>query len=153
MADDVDAKISDALMLRLAGLTLSPPLDVAYPGVPFPAGSDDPKPQAYLEVQEFRNTPQEVTSRETRYRGSLVVEVAVPTAGTVEPVGDIAAKEIAGKVREHFKRGTWIAHGGITVRIDRCFVGSGYRGTDSEGKHDGRWRVPVSARWFCHVTD
>lgn len=154
MADDIDVKISDALMTKVGALVLSPVLPVAYPSVAFPGvnvdGSAIDLPESFLDVTEFRNTPEEVTHAEDRYRGILQVEVAVPLQS-----GNIPAMTIAGKVREHFKRGTWISNGGIVVRIDRAFVGSGYAGKANnrreDDKDDGRWRVPVTIRWFCQT--
>jgi len=123
-------------MARLAALTLSPVLLVAWPGIAF-----TPPTGTYLEVALLTNANRNqfvADDSTTEFRGILQVTVVAPSgAGIVGPV------ETAGKVAQHFERGSPMAGATLTVKVDkRPDVGSPMVDGD-------RIRVPVSVYWYA----
>lgn len=130
------AEISDVLLARLAALSLSPALPVAWPGRSF-----TPPSTAYLEPTILMNTNRNqfvADDSTTEFRGILQVTVVAPSgAGIISPV------EIAGKVADHFERGAPMIGPTLTVKVDkRPDVASARVEAD-------RIRVPVSISWFA----
>ena len=110
MATGIEASIVEGLLARLATLTLSPAMSVAYPNVEF-----TPPEDGYLRAQHFPNTTNQITlgdTGENRHIGLFQVDVFWPKGA-----GEIAPKERAALVAAHFKRGTTITQDGLAIRI------------------------------------
>lgn len=132
----VEAEISDVLLARLAALTFSPALPVAWPGLPF-----TPPSGAYLVAAVVMNGNRNQfvgDDSTTEFRGILQVTVEAPSGG-----GIISSFEIAGKVAQHFERGTPMRGSSLTVKVDkRPDVASARVEAD-------RIRVPISVSWYA----
>lgn len=112
MATYVETSIVEALMARLATLTLSPALPVAWPNVDY-----TPPAAGYLRVTHAPNTATQVTlgtEGKNRHIGIFQVDVMLPII-----IGISTPMEKAGAVAAHFKRGTVLTKDGISVRITR----------------------------------
>lgn len=111
LANHIEAKIVNALLLHMETMTLPIGVNVSYPGMSFTP--DPAKP--YLRVQVFKGDPQQPRIRfgdEPIRRGLLQVSVYWP-----EGRGIMQAIELAGQVRDHFARGSKINQDGVTVQI------------------------------------
>lgn len=134
MAATPEGEIPNLLMARLAALTLSPALPVAWEGRDYtpPAGT-------YLSARYLPNTNQEPFVGNTdpaRHLGIFQVTVNVLPDG-----GIIAPSDIAGAIVDHFAKGTKLSANGVTVHVyEKPSVGSALQ--DPE-----RIRVPVSIRY------
>lgn len=110
----VEAQITEALFTRLAALTLSPVLPVAYPDVAFPAAGQT-KPDNYLEAAILRAQTQGIgISAWDEHAGILQVTVVTkqfPAGGTKTPT------QIADAVAAWFPRGTRLVNGAVTVTV------------------------------------
>lgn len=130
------AEISDLLLARLAALSLTPALPVAWPGRPF-----TPPSSAYLEATILMNTNRNqfvADDSTTEFRGIMQVTVVAPSgAGIISPV------ELAGKVAQHFERGAPMANANLTVKIDK------QPDVASARVEVDRVRVPVSISWYA----
>lgn len=112
MASYDDTRVAEALMDRVRGVSLSPPLPVAWPGVDFA-----PPQAGYLAVSLL---PAETTGfgvgdeDDVLRSGVLQVSVFWP-----EDRGVTAPMERAGAVAAHFPRGLRIYREGVRVRVER----------------------------------
>lgn len=137
MATAVEAKIDDALFVRLTALTFSPAIPVALPNVAF-----EPPAGRHFRAFIFRNPTEATAFRTEVLRGILQVSVYSPLNEGPKP-----ADELAGAIREHFKRGTWMTSHGVTVRVERPpYAGSPMRDPDA-----ALWMVPVTINWFAQI--
>lgn len=136
MPTAIEARIADALLARLAALSLTPAIPVAYPDIPFtpPAGT-------YLKAQLIPNTNSNRyvgDDSTTEFRGILQVTV-VASSGK----GIVAPSEIAAKVADHFERGVPITSGDLVVKItDRPSIAHAMQDTD-------RVNIPVSINYYA----
>jgi hypothetical protein len=110
MATGIEAKIFEGLMARMASLTTSPSMPVAWPNVSY-----DPPSTGYLRVSHLPNETDQVTlgtSGQNRHMGLLQVDVMWPKGeGSVDPL------EVAAQVVAHFKRGTTFTQNSVDIRI------------------------------------
>lgn len=132
--DTPEAKIEAALLGRLATLTFTPAIAVAWPGVTFPAPGQE-KPANYLRVEhDAINVARPFLSATGRHRGSLFVSACL-ALGTPTTT----ARDTAGRIAAHFPADHEMTVEGVTVRIMQTpTVAGGYR-----DDADQRWRVPV----------
>lgn len=107
----VESQITEALMTRLAALTLSPVLPVAYPNVPFTPPASGP----YL----VANAPLRATTAAVgisawdEHSGVFQVDVMYRTQdGVIKPT------QIADAVAAHFPRNLRLANGSVRVDIN-----------------------------------
>lgn len=143
----VEAQITEALFIRLAALTLSPALPVAYPDVAFtpPAGGQ------WIEVAVLRARTQGVgISAWDEHAGIFQVTVVTPKSpagGTKTPT------QIADAVAAWFPRGTRLINGSVQVDVyEKPAIASFYidhRG--SIGIDSTCTRTPVSIRYRTFV--
>lgn len=136
MPAGIEARIADILLTHLGTLTLAPAVPVSYPGIPF-----TPPSGTYLEATIHQNTTLDHfigDDSTSEYRGLLQVSVRTPAGA-----GIIAPMDLAGKVAEHFKRGTVLSKDGLTVRVLKT--------PDIAGplQEPDRLHVPVTVTWFC----
>jgi GH25 family lysozyme M1 (1,4-beta-N-acetylmuramidase) len=109
----IEAQITEALLQRLAALTLNPTLKVAYPNVAFPK-SGDTKPATYLDAHQLRGPTEGVgISAWDEHQGIWQIDVVYS-----EQDGLGKPTEIADSVAEWFKRGTRLTNGSVRVDID-----------------------------------
>ena len=111
LANHIEAKIVNALLLHMEALPLPLGVNVSYPGRNFTPNTEKP----YLRVQVFKGDPDQPRIRfgnEPIRRGFLQISVDWP-----EGQGIIEAIELAGCVRDHFARGTKIEQDGVSVQI------------------------------------
>jgi hypothetical protein len=114
----VESQITEALLQRLAALTLSPALQVAWPNIDFPGknpdGSPKVKPETYLEARQLRAGTEALgISAWNDHAGIFQVDVVYSKQD-----GAIKATQIADAVAAHFPRNLRLANGSIVVRID-----------------------------------
>lgn len=108
----VESQITEALLQRLATLTLSPALQVAWPDVPFPANGGT-KPDTYLEARQLRAETQTIgINAWDDHAGIFQVDVVYSKQD-----GAIKATQIADAVAAHFPRNLRLANGAVVVRI------------------------------------
>lgn len=114
MTTGVDGKIMAALFGRMALLTLTPVLPVAWPNVTFAP----PSTKKYLRVQYVPN----ITNRrfvnsdgQHEHVGLLQVSVHWP-----QGAGEAAPREIAGKIVDHFPADLRLAFDGGYARITQA---------------------------------
>lgn len=135
MAATVEATIPDLLLTHLGALVFSPAMPIAWPNLSFtpPAGE-------YLEVTFMPNTNVNQfigNNSKTQHQGLLQVTV-VSKSG----IGIVGPNEVAGKIVEHFAKGTKIIADGVKVKIDR-------KPTVAAPMQDAdRVRVPVTIRYI-----
>mgnify|MGYP000125400208 CR=1 FL=1 len=140
MATAVEAKIDDALLARLAALTFSPAIPVAYPNVAFtpPAGR-------HFRAFIFRNPTDRTAFRTRVLNGIMQVSVYSPLNEGPKP-----ADELAGAIVAHFDPSLpWLTSEGVTVRMDPGkppYAGSAMRDPDA-----AYWMVPVTINWFAQI--
>lgn len=106
----IESQITEALLQRLAALTLSPALPVAYPNTAFTPPTSGP----YLEAHQLRaeTRPIGISAWDER-PGIFQVDVVYKAQdGVIKPT------EIADKVADWFKRGTRLTNGAVRVDID-----------------------------------
>lgn len=111
MTSHVESKIFEGFTVRLAALTFSPVLPIAWPNVSF----TPPAAGKYLRARHLPNTPEQISLGSTgfnRHVGLFQVDVVWP-----EGVGETAPKEIAGAIVAQFKRGTEFTRESIIIRI------------------------------------
>lgn len=113
MATGTEAKIADALLRYLSGLTFSPVLPVGQPNVSF-------KPTGNHLAATFLPAP--TISRALGFAGSNqyvgILQIDVAWREKEGGTGDIAPLEVASQVIAAFKRGTRIYGGGIAIDVD-----------------------------------
>jgi len=115
MATKTDAIILAALLDRLATLTFSPALQIAQPGIDFPAAGQT-KPDNYLAAFFFpnRTTNTELGSGPEQHRGIMQVSVFWKKG-----VGHVKPLDVAGAIIDHFAKGTTLYKSGVKIVIDR----------------------------------
>lgn len=110
MATGIESRIAEGLFAKLAALTLSPAMAVAWPDKEF-----TPPAAGYLRPSLVPNTVRQVTygtAGKNRHRGLFQISVFWPrNAGAIVP------REKADLVAVHFRRGTNISITGGTIRI------------------------------------
>lgn len=109
----VESQITEALLQRLATLTLSPVLQVAYPNVPFPAAGAS-KPDTYLEAHQLRAETQAIgISAWNEHAGIFQIDVVYKAQdGAIKPT------QIADAVAAHFPRNLRLSNGSVRVDIN-----------------------------------
>lgn len=115
MATGTDAIILSALLDRLGSLAFTPALQIAHPGLDFPAAGQT-KPDNYLAAFFFpnRTTNSEIGSGQEQHLGILQVSVFWEKG-----VGHIKPLETAAAIIDHFAKGTTLHKDGLKVVIDR----------------------------------
>ncbi len=111
MATYPETKILEGFAARLAALTFTPALPVSYPNISF----SPPASGKYLRARHLPNTTQQISLGSTgfnRHQGLFQIDVMWPLG-----VGETAPKEIAGKIIDHFKRGTEFTRESLLIRI------------------------------------
>ena len=111
MATYIEAKIFEALATKLAALTLSPTMQVAWPNVDF-----TPPASGYLRATHLPADTRQASLGDAglnRHIGIFQVDVFLAEGG-----GETAVKDIAGAVIAHFKRGTVLTTGGIVLKVN-----------------------------------
>lgn len=139
MATGPDAIILAAMLAHLEQLTFSPALQIAMPGIDFPA-SGQTKPDNYLSVFFMPNetTNSELGAGQEQHRGMIQVSVFWKKG-----VGHIKPMEAADKIIAHFAKGTTLYSGGLKIIIDRKpYAASPLQETD-------RVQVPVTVRYHA----
>jgi hypothetical protein len=113
IAIGIESQITEALLQRLAALTLSPALLVAYPNVTFPAAGQT-KPTTYLEAHSplRANTSAIGISAWNEHAGIFQVDVVYGTQD-----GAIRPTQIADAIAQHFPRNLRLTNGDIQVDI------------------------------------
>lgn len=132
----IEAQITEALLTRLAALTLSPVVPVAMPNVTFPASGSD-TPDTYLQARMLRAPTQGVgISAWNEHAGILQVDVVYkPQNGEIKPL------QIADSVAAWFARGTRMSNGSVQVDVyEPPQIASVIQDGD-------RIRIPVSVRY------
>lgn len=115
----VESQISEALMLRLAALMLTPVVPVAYPNTGFPGknadGTPKAKPDTYLEAHQLRaeTRPVGISAWDERPGIFQVDVVYLKQDGTIKPT------QIADQIALWFKRGTRLTNGNVRLDIER----------------------------------
>src|SRR6266481_667051 len=115
VATGIESQITEALLQRLAALTLSPALQVAWPGVTFPAPGTT-KPAIYLEARAPLRVPTSAVgiSAWNEHSGIFQVDVLYSAQdGAIKPT------QIADAVAAQFPRGTRLTNGAVEVQIDQ----------------------------------
>ncbi len=139
MATGTDAIILAALIEHLKTLSFSPVIEIAMPGVDFPAAGQT-KPDNYLAAFFMPNqtTNSEVGAGQEQHRGVFQVSVFWKKgAGHIKPL------EAADKIIAHFAKGTTIYADGLKIIIDRKpYASSPLQETD-------RVQVPVTVRYHA----
>jgi hypothetical protein len=127
------AQVLDALLARVAALTLSPTLPVAYPEVAF----DPPADGKYLAVSFFPNRPMAEGLTNGRVdQGLLQITVVWPkNQGLIAPAG------IAQAVIDHFPNGLALQSGATRVKISgQAWQAAPITDTD-------RVSIPITIPW------
>jgi hypothetical protein len=136
-----DALIEEALLTRLAALTFSPALQVAWPNKQFPA-SGSVKPDTYLAASLLRAETRGIgISAWNEHAGILQVDVLYKAQD-----GEIKPLNIAGQVAEWFGRGTRLRNGGLTIYVDDPPAIA-----TAMPNGDGYLKIPVSIRYRSFV--
>lgn len=147
-ASGTEARIAEALLSKLADLTLSPAIPVAYPNKNFSPTAG----QTYLRAS-FITLPTEqpglAHSSAKRYGGMLQVSVFAP----INKGGLIDAAEIASQVVTHFARGTRMdsTTGSPATVVLTVEVGPMPPTVNSPMKEDAWWHQPISIPFFANV--
>lgn len=127
----VESTIPSILFARVAELALTPALPVSFPDIPF-----TPPASAYLEVRHLPNGNVNLfvgDDAPIQYRGILQITIVYPSGK-----GIVAPNEVAGKLVDHFKKGTILRSSGVRLRIyEQPSVAAAVQDTE-------RVRVPVS---------
>lgn len=138
----IEAQITEALLTRLAALTLSSPLQVAWPNVPFPATPTTDRPDTYLQASVLRAQTQGVgIAAWDEHAGILQVDVLYKSAD-----GEIKPLNVAGAIATWFGRGTRMVNGSVQVDVyEKPSIAS------SISNGDGYSKFPVSVRYRSFV--
>lgn len=122
MANRTETKIAEALFAKLGTLTLSPAVPVAWPNVAFaPPADAQGKPAPFLRVNDIPAPTRGLSIADTgtnEYVGLFQVDVMWPHGGGVS-----AAKETAGAIVAHMKRGTRLDRQSVRVDVTQASVG------------------------------
>lgn len=139
MAVGTDATILDALMAHLFSLAFSPALKIASPGIDFPAAGQV-KPDNYLQASFLPNvtTNSELGAGQEQHRGIFQVSVFWKKG-----LGHVKPLEVAGRIIDHFAKGTTLHSGGLKIVIDRKpYASSPLEETD-------RVQIPVTIQYHA----
>ncbi len=115
MATGTDAIIMSALLDRLATFVTTPALQIAYPGIAFPA-TGQPLPDSYLQASFMPNRTDTLSVGIGRQRHQGIFQVSVwwkSGQGLVKPF------DVAGAIIDHFAKGTRLTSGDVVVQINR----------------------------------
>lgn len=130
----VESIIPELLFNHIAAF--DPSIPVAYPNVSF-----SPPVDAYLEIRFLPNSNRNLyvgNDDPTQYVGIFQVTVVSPSN-----VGEIAPRETAARLVEHFKKGTRLQKGDIILSVYS-------RPSVASSMQDGnRYRVPISIQYQC----
>jgi hypothetical protein len=137
----IEAQIAEALLTRLAALTLTPVLKVAMPNVSFPAAGTV-KPDTYLQASLLRAATQGIgINAWDEHAGILQVDVLYKAQD-----GEIKPLQIADAVAVWFGRGTRLPNGSIQVDVyEQPSIGPAL------DNGDGYSKFPVSIRYRSFV--
>ena len=118
-AEGTEGKIAELLLAKVSALNMeSPDWPVAYPRRPFTPPDDG----RYLRVELLTNKTVSrglSHSSRNRHQGILQVMVCLPAGDTETTAGSaVTDGDLVQQVIDHFKRGTSMAGGGITVKIE-----------------------------------
>ena len=137
MATSTEAMILAALLDHLKLLTFSPALDVAEPGIQFPAAGED-KPDNYLAVTFLPNQTRQVTLGDDpqQKRGMLQISVFWKIGqGVIKPL------DIAGQIINHYRNQTlWAGTTRVTI-YNEPWAASPIQ--------DDRVQIPVTISWHA----
>jgi len=150
MADTVEMKIYQALLLRMQAFPLPPGWDlatrVALPGVPFTpptmmvGGSRVPAPFITVEVHFNRSIETDLSlEMDSIKQGFMRTNVMWPKSLAI-----VNGYDLAGQLRAHFRRGTKLFRTDTQIRIDEDpEIGVLVTG-------DTHHNIPVTTRWRCY---
>src|SRR5690349_358560 len=130
----IQSSIEMALFTRMASLTLSPALPIAWPNVSF-----SPPTTGYLRVTHVPNIARRIFlngSDPHQRLGLLQLDVFQPLNK-----GASAATELAGKVAEWFPADLKMATGAVTVRVTKA------SDIAQAIADDAFWFVPVTCQY------
>ena len=134
MPSTVEGHIEAAVFARVAALSLSPAMPVAWPNAAF-----NPPPAGYLRVSHIPNINRRLfigSDGPHQRLGLLQISVFVPLNE-----GASKATEIADAVAAHFPPDLRMRSGGVTVRVERApEIAQGM-------PDDTYWHVPVVVRY------
>ncbi|MDO6966985.1 phage tail terminator-like protein [Rhizobium alvei] len=139
MATGADAIILSALLEHLGTLTFTPALQIAMPGIDFPAAGQA-KPGNYLQASFLPNdtTNTELGAGQEQHRGIMQVSVYWKNG-----VGLIKPLEAADRIIDHFAKETKLYKDGLKIVIDRKpYAAPPLQETD-------RVHVPVTVRYHA----
>ncbi len=132
----IQTSIETALFERVAALSFSPALPVAWPNNAFQRPST-----GYLRVTHIPNTSRRLFISSTgphQRRGILQIDVFMPLNG-----GATKATKIAGRIAEHFPTDLRLSKDGLSVRITQApDIAQGF----SDETH---WQAPVTVSYDC----
>jgi hypothetical protein len=134
----IQSSIEVALFSRVASLTLSPALPVAWPNVSY-----DPPLTGYIRVTHIPNIARRLflgSSDPHQRMGLLQVDVFTPLNK-----GASAATEIAGKVAEHFACDLKMVSGDVTVRVSKA------PDVNQAIADDAYWFVPTTVTYEAYA--
>jgi len=145
----VETSIWLALRARVASLSLSPALQVAWPKEAFtpPQSGSPPKPQPYLEVSHLPNSniPHGVADDAT-YQRQGILQITLKSHTALNHAEAVQA-EIVGKIVEHFPVGQRMTYGDVMLKVEKTpDVASSFRDDT-----DPYWQTPVSVRYFAFI--
>jgi len=133
MADYSDTKVMNALFARLATLSFSPSLPIAFPNKAFKPPGD----RKWLRVNEIpaSTTPFSLSGSTSEHIGLMQVDVFRPLNE-----GHAPAKETAGAIAAHFPPALRLFSEGVKVVITRSELGPVL-------KQDTEIMLPVTIRY------
>lgn len=135
MADTVEKKIYQALLVRMQTFTPPAGVTIVYPGVAF----NPTATSRFVSVEVHFNRPIETDlslEMDPIRQGFIRGNVFYPKNYAL-----VDAFDVAGNIRAHFKRGTKLFRDGIQVRFDEDPALANVMTTDTH------LQVPVTAFW------
>lgn len=133
-----ESQITEALLTRLAALTLSPVLQVAYPDVLFPPAGQV-KPDTYLDAHQLRAGAQGIGISAWDEHGGIFQVDVVDKAQD----GSIKPTQIADAVADWFPRNLRLTNGSVQVDI---YAKPAIAAPVTDAPYT---RTPVSIRYRC----
>lgn len=132
-----DTKVWQALATRLATLTFSPALPIAWPNTTFSPPGD----RKWLRLNEIpaSTTPFALSGGTNEHIGLMQVDVFRPLNE-----GHVPAKEVAGAVAAHFPPALRLFSEGVKVVVTRSELGPVL-------KQDTEIMLPVTIRWRAFI--
>jgi len=133
----IQENILKALIDHFDTLTLSPVLTVAYPGIAF----TPPATGMWIELAWIPNTADEPWLD----NDAQVVERGIFQIGICDRlgVGEFPLNRAADAVIEHFRKGTKMVSGPVTVRIEQR------ASSEPAISYDTKIMTPISVRYLC----